>query len=165
MMTPNRRCDDYVCRDPPPHDTCAGVRVVTLAGGRATISDSTGAARDHFDGTGSNCGGSGGADVVYAIDLGAGLTRFRAHVTRASWDPILSLRGTDCTSVTAQVACNDDPRPNPDEPPTTPLSDLIWTPAGGIPAGRYFLIVDAYRGSTPDDFGTRGPFTVEIEAQ
>jgi hypothetical protein len=147
-----RRCDDYRCSDPPANDRCEGAILVALAAGRATIEGSTGAASDDFTGTGTNCGGSGGQDVVYAVDVPAGAQSLRARITRATWDPILAVRRDQCATASSQVACNDDPRPNGQA--ESPLSDLtVTTPS----AGRYYVIVDAYAGA--------GPFTLELTLQ
>lgn len=151
-----QRCDDYVCADPPANDRCDGQPLV-LTGGRATIEASTGAANDDFAGTGANCGGSGGQDVVYAIEVPAGSSRIDARIVRAAWDPILALRFGQCATAATQVACNDDPRPDPAAPPLGPLSVLSYAPVGGLAAGTYYLIVDAFSGA--------GPFTLEVEVQ
>lgn len=149
-----QRCDDYRCADAPSNDACGGAILLPLTNGRVTIQSSNGAANDDF--TSSTCGGSGGQDVVYAVDVPAPANVLRVQITRATWDPILSLRRDTCGSVTAEVGCTDDPEPP--RPAVTALPVVRYPATGtGVPAGRYYIIVDAYSGS--------GPFTLEVELQ
>ncbi|MCC7385981.1 MAG: hypothetical protein IT384_29300 [Deltaproteobacteria bacterium] len=153
MSQPMRRCDEYACTDPPANDRCDGT-LVALGGGRATIVGSTGAASDDLA---ASCGGGGQQDVVYAFAVPSGQRRISARVSRAVWDPVLSLRRGSCATVVSEVACNDDPRPDPNLPATTPLPEILWEPAGGVPADRYYLLVDAYRGA--------GSFEIELRVE
>jgi hypothetical protein len=141
-----RACDDYVCRGAPANDRCDG-EVVTLVDGRATIRGSTGAADDSFA-SGVCTSPSSVADVVYAVDVPAGTTRFLARVVDATWDPLLVVRRGTCGSAPAEVACNDD-RTDGDLLPEVALAQPV--------ADRYYVIVDGYAG--------RGPFTLELVAE
>lgn len=141
------RCDEGACVAPPGNDRCDG-QPLTLVGGRAVVQASTGAAADSFSSLSCPSGTSGGQDVVYSVDVPAGLSELRARISSASWDPILVVRRGTCPTATAEVACNDDAIAGADLKPDV----KVINPA----AGRYFIIVDAYSGS--------GPFTLEITA-
>lgn len=130
-----QRCDDYVCAGPPANDQCPGT-ALTLSSGRATANGSTGAAGDDFDST-TCLGGIGGSDVVYALELAAPAARLEARITRATFDPLLYVRRNLCESPAAELVCNDDQ----DLAAGNLLPAVVLS---NVPAGTYYLVVDAY---------------------
>lgn len=145
------RCDDYVCAPPPANNQCPGTALI-LSDGVASASGSTNAGTDDFDS--ADCfGGALGNDVVFRLELAAPASSFVARVTRANFDPLMYLRRNLCESRAAEIVCNDDR--------DLSAGDLLpEIRLANVPAGTYYLIVDAYSFGSP----TRGG-TFELEVQ
>lgn len=145
-----QRCDDYVCAPPPANDQCPGTEL-ELVDGAGRAAGSTAAASDDFDS--ADCaGGAGGNDVVFRLSLPSPASNLVARVTRANFDPIMYLRRNLCESRAAEIVCNDDrDLAAGDLRPELRLAS--------VPAGTYYLIVDAY------SFGSAargGSFELEV---
>lgn len=139
------RCDAFTCVGAPANDRCDGAQLVSLTGGQAVISGSTGAAADDFVSVACATVRSS-QDVVFAVDVPAGASELRARVIGADWDPLLAIRST-CGTSTAELACDDD------------SGEGLWPDVrvAAPAAGRYYVIVDGYAGA--------GPFTLELTAR
>jgi len=119
-------------------DTCATAEPLTSLGTPASPTEVTVDTFPMRDDLAGSCGGSGGPDVVYALDVPArGL--LTATFAEAEMAGAVYLRRRSCDDPDAEVAC-------------VPMQYA----AGGelmtvVSSGRYYLIVD---GSGPDDFGS-----------
>jgi len=120
-------------------EACAGEQdaIASLATG-VTTGTLVGAHDDHDP----SCGSNGGADLIYTLTVPAMATLRLSTEGSAVTDTILSLMRTACTE--PGLACNDVGGPNPGP------SVIALT---GVPAGTYFVAVDAYNAAiAPDSF-------------
>jgi hypothetical protein len=110
-----------------PVDPCAGLEVIS---GSGAFSGTTIGMFDDFAGT---CGGSGGQDVTYEVQIAAP-SRFVAEIgsMTSTWDTVLHLRSV-CNDQATQLACNDD---------YTGIGLLSHIEAASLDAGTYYLTVD-----------------------
>jgi hypothetical protein len=110
-----------------PVDPCAGLEVIS---GSGAFSGTTVGMFDDFAGT---CGGSGGQDVTYEVQIAAP-SRFVAEIgpMTSTWDTVLHLRSA-CNDAATQLACNDD---------YTGIGLLSHIEAPSLDAGTYYLTVD-----------------------
>lgn len=138
------RCVGFRCVSPPaPSNQCNG-QVIGLSAGHGTIVGSTGPALDAFA---STCGGSGSPDEVYQVQVPPGTRLLRARISRATWSPLLAIRRTTCSSVNAEVAC--------EQAGGTGSSFLPEARVLNPAAGTYYIIVDGTGGA--------GPFTLDVD--
>jgi hypothetical protein len=113
-----------------PVDPCAGLETISASG---SWSGTTVGMFDDFAGT---CGGSGGQDVTYEVQIAAP-SRFVAEI--GPWatgdytlDTVLHLRSV-CTDQATQLACNDD---------YTGIGYRSHIEVASLAAGTYYLTVD-----------------------
>ncbi len=116
---------------PPMNDSCAAPEVLTFTAGVANFSAAQTAAIDDYTGS---CGTAGGKDVVYAFTTAAAQSLTVAAVGAAGVDPIIYLRNSPCATGTEfPTSCRDATGTGGTETMSIP----------NLPAGTYFLIVDA----------------------
>ncbi|MBI5499913.1 MAG: putative metal-binding motif-containing protein [Deltaproteobacteria bacterium] len=112
-----------------PVDPCAGLTVIDATG---PVSGTTVGGFDDFS---SACGGSGGQDVTYELQVAAP-SRFVAEIApmaAGDWDTVLYLRSA-CDNDTATVlACNDD---------YAGIGLRSHIEVASLAAGTYYLTVD-----------------------
>jgi hypothetical protein len=124
---------------PPANDTCTTPLAIDLSEGPVVLSGTTEDVMGKVQATDANsssCGGEGGADVTYRIDLAE---RSLINVAATSPFPMrLYLRSESCSDGEVVYCATDDFSTTPLEP------------------GTYFLVVDA------DEPGAKGNFTLGV---
>ncbi|MBX7197288.1 MAG: hypothetical protein K1X94_34880, partial [Sandaracinaceae bacterium] len=131
---------------PVDNDTCDTAIVI---GAGMLSADSTGAVNDYD--TGTNCAGTGGPDVVYAIDVPMGAF-LSVSVTSGDgvFDPSISLVDSTCGGTPRTCIDGDD----------SGLEDAINTAEYANTTGataRIYAVVDTY-----DDASFGGPFDLTV---
>jgi hypothetical protein len=123
-----------------PVDPCAGLETISASGSWS------GTTAGMFDDVAGTCGGSGGLDVTYEVQIAAP-SRFVAEIgPSATWDTVLHLRSV-CTDQATQLACNDD---------YTGIGLRSHIEVASLAAGTYYLNVDGLYS------GASGPYTVNV---
>ena len=117
-----------------PVDPCAGLEVIDAGG---AFSGTTVGMFDDSRATG--CGGSGGQDVTYELQVAAPSSLIAEIGPSASgdWDSVLHLRSA-CDDPGTQIVCNDD----------YGGTVRAHIEAASLDPGTYFLTVDGYSGSS-----------------
>jgi hypothetical protein len=132
---------------PATNDTCETALVVPVGSYTGTT---VGAANDYTGGT--NCAGTAGLDVVYAIDVPAG-QRIVATVrnTGDTFDPSISLLAAAACAATPRVCLSGD-----DSGGASTVNTARWLNETGATA-RVFAVVDSFRSAD-----TGGAFVLEL---
>ncbi len=132
----------------PANDTCGGATVI-LAG--TTMGSSLGAVNDY--GTGTNCAGVAGVDVVYAVDVAAGyFLRASVESGDGTFDPSISLVDTAACDATPRVCLDGD-----DSGGTT-MTNVVDYRNTTSATVRMYLVVDTYSTTS-----LGGPFDLTVE--
>ncbi len=126
-------CEEGACRELSAPPSGEGERCEDATHLEAISQRLTGDLRDYEANLRGSCGGNG-ADRVYRFELEHG-ARFEALASGI--DTVLYLR-SDCDSTASELSCDDD---------STPPGNRGSRISAELPAGEYFLIIDAYRNS------------------
>ena len=126
-------------------DTCPFAEEIPIAGGSGRVVGFLDYFRDHYS---FACGGTGGRDAVYYIDV-AERSNIVVDTIGSAADTVLAV-AADCSEAGFGLGCNDDMIRG------VALSSRIWVhnygPGSGMTRRRLYILVAGYNSSERDAF-------------